>query len=552
MSQSQQDTSHTEHPLRDPSCPTCQTGQQGDQIYARYRVCRSCGHHFLMTAAERIELLIDPGSFVEHNAHISPADPLKFLTGGERYQRSLRKAQRDTGLNEAIVTGHATIGNRPVQLAVFDFRFMGGSMSGAVGEKLVRAAERAVGENKPLIAITTSGGARIQEGMLALVQMAKTASAVERLRKARVPFFVVLAHPTTGGVFSSFASLADVLLAEPKALIGFAGPRVVEAMTGQPLPPGSHTAEFQLEHGLIDAITDRRDLRDTLQTLLEHTQVRYFPVDVIHLHDDTLPRRGRPRWRPWKLVRQARRPDRPTAIDYILNIVQGFVPLQGDRLSGDDPAIIGGPGLIGEHSVMIVAQERSAETNITPAGFRKAQRLMRLAARWRLPVVTLIDTIGADPRVESEAAGIGNSLATSLALMATLPTPTLAVVIGEGGSGGALAMGAADWVMMQQNAFYSVISPEGAASIIFRDSERASRIAPGLRLTARDLLELDIIDEIIAEPRGGAHKKGDEAIAELDRALCHRLPILVSQPLDVLLADRYKKYRAMGAFETGE
>jgi acetyl-CoA carboxylase carboxyl transferase subunit alpha len=161
-----------------------------------------------------------------------------------------------------------------------------------------------------------------------------------------------------------------------------------------------------------------------------------------------------------------------------------------------------------------------------------------------------VDTIGADPRVESEAEGIGNSIATSLGLMSTLTTPTLAVVIGEGGSGGALAMGAADWVMMQQNAFYSVISPEGAASIIFRDADKAARVAPDLRLTAHNLLDLGVVDEIVAESRGGAHADPDVAIDALHEALCRRLPILVTKPLDVLLAERYKKYRNMGAFET--
>jgi len=531
-------------------CRSCKAEQHDDPVYKQYRVCGQCGHHFLMTAQERVDLLVDKGSFVEDNAEIVAADPLHFLSGGERYQRRLNVARQRTGLNEAVVTGHARLGGLPVQLIIFDFRFMGGSMSGAVGEKIVRAAERAVGERKPLIAVTSSGGARIQEGMLALVQMAKTATAVERLHKAGVPFFAVLTHPTTGGVFASFSSLADVLLAEPKALIGFAGPRVVEALTKEPLPPGSHRAEFQLEHGLIDGVVDRRDLREILESLLAHTQVRFFPMPIDATGDERLPRKGRPRWRPWKLVRQARHPSRPTAADYIEHMVAGFVPLQGDRLGHDDPAIIGGPGRIGKHSVMVVAQERSTETNITPGGFRKAQRLMKLGAKWGLPIVTFVDTIGADPRVESEAEGIGNSIATSLGLMSTLPTPTLAVVIGEGGSGGALAMGAADWVMMQQNAFYSVISPEGAASIIFRDADKAARVAPDLRLTAHNLLDLGVVDEIVAESRGGAHADPDAAIDALHEALCRRLPTLVSQPLDVLLAERYKKYRNMGAFET--
>lgn len=541
--------------VRDPVCPACQAEQQDDETYARYRVCSHCGRHFLMTARERIALLADEGSFVEDNEEITAADPLRFHPTGERYGRSLREARSETGLNEAVVTGHARMGQQAVQLAVFDFRFMGGSMSGAVGEKIVRAAERAVGERKPFVVVTSSGGARIQEGMLALVQMAKTSAAVERLHKEGIPFYVVLAHPTTGGVFASFASLADVLLAEPGALIGFAGPRVVEALTQEPLPPGSHRAEFQFERGLVDEVVDRRELADTLRDLLAHSQVRFFPAPLGEEEDgDRLPRQGRPRWRPWKLVRQVRHADRPTAADYIEHIVEGFVPLHGDRLGHDDPTIISGPGRIGEHSVMIVAQERSTEANITPGGFRKAQRLMRLAAKWRLPLVTLVDTIGADPRYESEAEGIGNSLATSLGLMSTLPTPTLAVVIGEGGSGGALALGAADWVMMQQNAFYSVISPEGAASIIFRDAEQAAKVARVLRLTAHDLLELGVIDEIVAEPRGGAQasRSREAAMESLRDALCRRLPILVSQPLDVLLADRYKKYRSMGAFTTAE
>jgi acetyl-CoA carboxylase carboxyl transferase subunit beta len=229
-----------------------------------YQVCTHCDHHFLMAAQDRIGLLTDPDSFQETDPGLCSANPLNF----ENYDDKIALLKEKTKLTEAVVTGRATIGRHPIVIAVMDFRFFAGSMGSVVGEKITRAIELAVAEQRGMIIFSSSSGARMQEGLFSLMQMAKTCGALSRLHNANLPYISVLTHPTTGGVTASFATIGDINLAEPKCMIGFAGPRVVKETTHQDLPPGFQTAEFMLSHGLVDAIVERRFLRERIVQLL--------------------------------------------------------------------------------------------------------------------------------------------------------------------------------------------------------------------------------------------------------------------------------------------
>lgn len=245
-------------------CPDCDAMLHTLELKQHLQTCHHCGYHFLMDSRERIELLADPGSFEETGAGLVSANPLGFAN----YREKIEGMRAKTGLDDAVVTGRLTIGGRPAMIAVMDFKFFAGSMGSVVGEKITRAVELAIAEKRGVIIVSASSGARMQEGMLSLMQMAKTCGALARLSEARLPYISVMTHPTTGGVTASFATIGDINLAEPKCMIGFAGPRVVKETTHQNLPPGFQTAEFMLDHGLVDAIVPRPRLRDKLEQLL--------------------------------------------------------------------------------------------------------------------------------------------------------------------------------------------------------------------------------------------------------------------------------------------
>ena len=249
-------------------CPDCGAVIHELDLAQRHRVCGKCQHHFIMTSRERIEMITDQGSFDETDAKLSSVNVLNFKGYGDK----IKSYQEKTGLKDAVVTGRATIGGQRAVVAVMDFRFLGASMGSVVGEKVTRAIELATAEHCGVIIFSASGGARMHEGILSLMQMAKTSGALARHSEAKLPYIAVLTHPTTGGVTASFATLGDVIIAEPKCMIGFAGPRVVKETTHQNLPEGFQTAEFMLEHGLVDMIKPREHMRETLTQLLRYLQ----------------------------------------------------------------------------------------------------------------------------------------------------------------------------------------------------------------------------------------------------------------------------------------
>jgi acetyl-CoA carboxylase carboxyl transferase subunit beta len=249
-------------------CPKCDELTYYKEHLRALRVCVRCGHHFRLSALERIDMLADEGSFEEWDAGITTADPLGFVSNGEAYLDKVRQTARKSRLPEALIAGRLRIDGRPVAVVATDFSFLGASMGAVYGEKLARACERAVSANIPLLTVSASGGARMQEGLFSLMQMAKTTAALSRLGNARLAHISLLTDPCYGGVTASYATVADVVLAEPGALIGFAGPRVIEQITRQKLPPGFQTAEFLLSHGMIDLVTPRQNLKQMLGTLL--------------------------------------------------------------------------------------------------------------------------------------------------------------------------------------------------------------------------------------------------------------------------------------------
>jgi acetyl-CoA carboxylase carboxyl transferase beta subunit/acetyl-CoA carboxylase carboxyl transferase alpha subunit len=549
-------------PLPQPqACPECKTELgAANEVYSRIAVCDHCGYHFVWSASNRVEHLADPGSFRLIGRSIQPMDFLGFVDV-HPYSTKLISGQKQTGLSDAILTGHCRIGGTETVLAVMDFHFMGGSMGSVVGEQIAFAFEYAVKHRLPVVTVVTSGGARMQEGIISLMQMPKTAAAVQRFHASGLFYLSILASPTTGGVFASFASLGDVILAEPKALVGFAGPRVAEQVTGQKLAAGSHRAEMLLTSGQLDAITARHDLPHAVATLLKATVVHAKQRRSHSIHTNRLPlvSAHAPRNTAWESVNLARHPDRPTARDYIRHLSPNFLELQGDRCYGDDPTVVAGLGNIDGHTVIFVGQEPhhgahdshigEIQTRPQPEGYRKAIRMMDLAAQLHCPLVTFVDTSGADPGDESERHGIAWSLAHCLSTMSSLPVPIVTTIIGEGASGGAAAFAVADRILMLQNAIYEVISPEGAATILYRDAQKARQVAEQLKLTAFDCLQLDVIDVIIPEPLLGAHTDPPMVMQALQHHLLDAITELEQVPVKQLLARRYHKFRRYGRFQ---
>ncbi|MFC5927666.1 acetyl-CoA carboxylase carboxyltransferase subunit alpha [Micromonospora vulcania] len=570
-------------------CAGCASLLYRKRLRRNLDVCPECGAHSRLAAPERLRQLVDEGSLCLLPDSLPEADPIGFVDVLP-YPHRLTAARAATGLTEAVVCATATIGGHPAVLAVMDFRFLGGSLGCAVGELITLAAERALDDHTPLILVTASGGARMQEGALSLMQMATVSQAIAGLREAGLLTVSVLTDPTYGGVAASFATNTDLVLAESGTRMGFAGPRVIRQVTGRALPDGFQTAEFLLRHGQVDMVVQRRSLRGRLVALLAATRAdrparppvprqesaprREPPAgdgpDVVRSADGPDPLGERSAVRagaadlaapdPWDTVRTARHPGRPTTLDYLDSVFDGFVELHGDRLGGDCPAVVGGVARLDGRHVMVIGHQKGHTTAelvahnfgmASPAGHRKALRLMRLAARLGLPVVTLVDTPGADPGVSAEEQGQAAAIAENILTLTVLPTPVLAVITGEGGSGGALALAVADRVLMLQHAVYSVISPEGCAAILWPDRSAAPQAARALRLTAPDLRRLGVVDEIVPEPATAAHEDPTETARRLRAALLANLLPLLDVPPATLVRRRRQRFRRFGSARVG-
>lgn len=532
-------------------------GACGELLYAkRWRrnseVCPECGDHGRLDARTRIDLLVDPGSFRDLVVVLPDHDPLRFIDR-RPYPDRLREAQQRTGEREAVVCGTGSISGRPLALAVMDFRFLGGSLGTGVGERLVLLAEHALDQRLPFLVVTASGGARMQEGALSLLQMAKVSQAIARLHEAGLLVVTLVTDPTFGGVAASFATQADVIIAEPGARLGFAGPRVIRDTLRTTLPEGFQTAEFVLAHGAIDMVVQRIALREVLGRLVRVTApVRAVrdpgPADTVPDTDELTERSA------WEVVKLARNADRPTGREYIGLITEWFVELHGDRQSADSPSIVGGIAQLGRAPVVMVVTQKGHTTQelvgtnfgmAGPGGYRKALRLFRLAEKLRLPVVTLVDTPGAFPGIEAEEHGQAAAIAANIMALTGLDVPVVSVITGEGGSGGALALAVADRVLMLENSVYSVISPEGCAAILW-EAGTAAQAADALQLTAGDLVRLGVVDGIVAEPSGGAQTDPAGAADTLRAVVCAALAELADVPAGQLVPFRRERLRRIG------
>ena len=529
-------------------CNACKSAIFTEDVKNGYYICPKCHNYFRVHAKHRLEMVADAGSFEEWDRGLCTRNPLQY----KGYEEKIRLMQEKTGLEEAVVTGRAKIGGKEVALGVCDSRFIMASMGEVVGEKITCMVERATEEKLPVILFACSGGARMQEGITSLMQMTKTAAALKKHSDAGQLYISVLTNPTTGGVTASFAMLGDVILAEPNALIGFAGPRVIEQTIGQKLPKGFQRSEFLLEHGFIDAIVEREHLKKVLFQLIDlHEQKKIFEKPKDTYMEETVERKV---GTAWDCVTKSRMKDRPVGTDYIRGLFTDFIELHGDRYFQDDKAIVGGIAKFHGIPVTVIAQEkgRTTKENLernfgmpSPEGYRKALRLMKQAEKFHRPVICLVDTPGAFCGIEAEERGQGEAIAQNIYEMSALKVPVLSIIIGEGGSGGALAMATANEVWILENAIYSILSPEGFASILWKDSKRAKEAAEVMKLTARELKEAGIVEEVIEEPQHFTVETLSSVCDNLERKIHHFLWKYKEISETDIAEERYKRFRNM-------
>lgn len=528
-------------------CGKCGAIVYSGDVRQNLYVCPKCGGYFRIHAYRRIHMLADRGSFREWNRVMPVINPIAF----PGYEEKLSEAKERTGLDEAIVTGQISLQGNACAIAVCDARFMMSSMGHNFGEKLTLAIEKAAEDKMPLVVFACSGGARMQEGLVSLTQMTKTSAALRKLREAGQVFISVLTDPTMGGVTASFAMLGDVILAEPRALIGFAGPRVIAQTIGERLPKEFQRAEFLSEHGFVDAVVERKDLKETLSFLIRtHKSNPVYPEKP---YIPELPKKARSADRPaWDTVLLSRKSDRPGAMDYINRLFPDFMELRGDRHYADDEAIVGGIALFHGIPVTVIGERKGGNLKERkrrnfgmpmPEGYRKAVRLLRQAEAFKRPVICFVDTPGAYCGVEAEERGQGAAIAECLRAFSGAEVPALSILIGEGGSGGALALATADEVWVMENAIYSILSPEGFASILYKDAGRCKEAAGLMRITASDLLSLGVAERIIPEPDPADAKNVGEIAEYMDGRildfLCRKKECSPAE----LIEGRYQRFR---------
>ena len=534
-------------------CNACKAAIVTEDVKNNYYICPKCHNYFRVHARRRVEMIADEGTFEEWDHGLNAGNPLSF----PGYEEKVKALQEKTNLDEAVMTGKAQINGNEVVLGICDGRFMMASMGWAVGEKIARAVERATEEKLPVIIFACSGGARMQEGIVSLMQMAKTSAVLKKHSDAGLLYISVLTNPTTGGVTASFAMLGDVILAEPNALIGFAGPRVIEQTIGQKLPEGFQKSEFLLEHGFIDRIVEREEMKEVLASILSMHKIEENGEDW---RQECCQNEGEEKRAPykgltsWERVQISRRKDRPVGSDYIHTLFTDFIELHGDRYFKDDKAIIGGIARFHGMPVTVIAQERGTTTkeNIlrnfgmpSPDGYRKALRLMKQAEKFHRPVICFVDTPGAFCGIEAEERGQGEAIARNIYEMSGLKTPVVSIVIGEGESGGALAIATADEVWMLENSIYSILSPEGFASILWKDSKRAKEAAGVMKLTANHLKSMEIVEQVIPEPDNFTSANLEEVADRLDRSLKKFICEYMKMDKDALVEKRYRRFRRM-------
>jgi acetyl-CoA carboxylase carboxyl transferase beta subunit/acetyl-CoA carboxylase carboxyl transferase alpha subunit len=538
-------------------CPRCQNEVFQEEYINNMKVCPKCNYHSRITAEERLNFTIDEDSLIEFDPNMTSLNPIGF----PGYEEKIEKLQNLTGLKEAVITGECAIGGERVVIGIMDSNFMMASMGSVVGEKITRAFEYATENNLPIVLFTASGGARMQEGIVSLMQMAKTSGAAARHSDSGNLYITVLTDPTTGGVTASFASLGDIIIAEPKVLVGFAGRRVIEDTIKQRLPDEFQSAEFMLEHGFVDMIITRREMKEVLMRLIKCNNG--FAVALTAPQKDCEENvdndiKEMSTISAWEHIEIIKNKSRPTLKDYIPMIFDEYFEMHGDRLYADDSAITGGIATFKGQPVTIVGMvkgknlDENKKSNFAmpnPEGYRKALRLMKQAEKFNRPVICFVDTPGANCSIEAEERGQGEAIARNIFEMMRLKTPIITIILGEAGSGGALALAVCDELAMLENSIYSVISPRGFASILWKDGTREKEAAELLKMTANDLMALGVADHIIPEPNGGAHNSPQITAATILTYIEMALSRLHDVNKKQLLNNRYKKFRKIGVFE---
>lgn len=452
----------------------------------------------MVGAVPLLDAVLDPGSYESWDEAID-IDGLP-----EAYQRALAAAAAKSGADEAVVTGKGLLDGRPVAVIVSEFDFLAGSIGTAAADRIIRAVRRATEEGLPLLGSTCSGGTRMQEGTPAFVRMADIARALTEHKAAGLPYLVHLRHPTTGGVLASWGSLGHITVAEPAALVGFLGPRVFEAMRGHPFPPGVQVSDRLATRGIVDCVVPTDHLREyaarTLALLLDPatapSRERRPAADVAEHagtddHNET-----------WTNIEATRAPDRPGIRELLAFGSDETIVLAGTGRGERSAAVMIALARLDGVPCVVVGHDRAAEsaTPVGPDGLRQAQRAMSLAEELRLPLVTVVDTAGADLSASAELGALAGEIARTLAQLTTLRTPSVAVLLGQGTGGGALALLPAKTVIATQKAWLSPLPPEGASAILHGTTERAADMARDQRVGAIDLLADGIVHHLIPEP----------------------------------------------------
>ncbi|MDX6233932.1 MAG: acyl-CoA carboxylase subunit beta [Nocardioidaceae bacterium] len=458
-----------------------------------------------LTAQGLLDLVLDAGSFESWD------EPVDHSGLDPTYQQELAAAAERAGTDESVLTGRGLMHGRPVAVLVNEFRFLAGSIGQAAAKRIVSAVRRATAEGIPLLATTASGGTRMQEGTPAFVHMVDISRAIMDHRAAGLPYLVYLRHPTTGGVFASWGSLAHVTVAEPGALIGFLGPKVYELMEGRPFPPNVQTAENLADRGIIDAVV----LPDELPLLVDRA--------LSLLIDPPLPQtrelrtgevtRKRSAWESIQITRSRHRAGVREVLRYGSDAT---LRLQGTEKGERDSAMIVAMARIDGQPCIVIGQDRTTQTRFKPMGpaaLREARRGMRLANELRLPLVSFIDTPGAELSPEAEQGAIAGEIARCISWMSTMRVPTVSVILGQGCGGGALALLPADVVIAAENAWLSPLPPEGASAIVHGDLDHAAEMAEAQRVSAIDLYENGTVHHLVAEPEGDTPELLARAIA---------------------------------------
>ncbi len=444
-----------------------------------------------LTAHDLVALVLDDGSFESWD------EPVDVSGHSEEYQRALRAAAERSGVDESVLTGRGLVNGRPVAVVVNEFGFLAGSIGRAAASRIVAAVRRATSEGLPVLASTASGGTRMQEGTPAFVHMVDISRAIMDHRDAGLPYLVHLRHPTTGGVFASWGSLGHVTVAEPGALVGFLGPKVYEALEGRPFPAGVQVSENLARRGIIDAVVLPEELPAVVDRALG---ILLDPVSdaTRERRDGTVERRRT----PWESIELTRQDGRAGVRDVLRHGSDALVRLQGTDEGERDTAMIVALTRLDGVPCVVIGQDRTTQTRTSPMGpaaLREARRGMRLADELGLPLVSIIDTPGAELSPEAEQGAVAGEIARCISSMATMQVPTVSVLLGQGCGGGALALLPARVVVATENAWLSPLPPEGASAIVHGDVEHAPEMAEQQRVSAIDLHESGTVDHLVPE-----------------------------------------------------